>query len=127
MSDHRRILRFVAVGGTSALVHMVLVRVIVEWWAIHPLWANVAAWAIAFWVSFTGHHYLTFGDREVGRRDAAPRFLLLSLLGLAANESLYAALLHWTGLHYMAALIITQIVVAVGTYLLSHAWAFKAR
>lgn len=120
-----RIARFIAVGCTAAAVHFGTVVALVQWAAVAPLLANVAGWLLAFVVSFSGQHLLTFGDRRAPLAQALPRFFLLSAAGFVVNEAAYAAVLHGTGLRYDVALAIVLVGVAVLTYVASSRWAFR--
>lgn len=123
MKVPRSVWRFLLVGGTAAAVHEAVVLALVEAGWLLPWQANLPAFALAWCVSYTGHRSLTFAsDRP--HREALPRFLGVSLLGLALNQALYVALLRWTPLHYAVALFITLAAVAVLTYVLARAWAF---
>jgi putative flippase GtrA len=124
---HWRLARFVAVGSAAAAVHLGVVVALVQAAGARPLQANVLGWLAAFVVSFTGQYRLTFADRAAALLPAMRRFLAISLLGFAANEAGYALALraHW--LRYDLALVLVLMAVAVMTYLLSSAWAFRRR
>lgn len=115
---------FVIVGGTAATVHFGVVLGLVQRLQWAPLAANVAAWCVAFGVSYIGHRHLSFraGAAPLGR--SVRRFATLSLAGLTVNEGAYALLLHGTGLRYDVALALVLAGVAVFTYVLGRHWAF---
>lgn len=115
---------FVAVGCAAAAVHFAAVVLLVTRGGLHPLWANVAAWCVAFGVSWSGHRWLSFRQQAAPKARSAARFALVSLGGLAVNEAAYAVLLHATGLRYEAALAIVLLAVAALTYWLGRHWAF---
>lgn len=87
--------------------------------------ANVAAWLVAFCVSFSGHYRWTFGEQGAPLGLAALRFFAVSAGGFALNEAVYAALLRWSHVRYDAVLAGVLVGVAGGTYLLGRHWAFK--
>lgn len=117
------IIRFGCVGGFAMLVHFLVVALLVPF-GIAPLAANVAAFIVAFQVSFIGHRQWTFGAKKsVGQY---PRMLAVSLTGFAINEALYAVLLKSGLLDYRAALVIVLITVAAGTYIGTRFWVFKS-
>jgi len=121
-----RLLRFGIIGASAAAIHYLTVVVLVETSGIAPLLANVAGFALAFWCSFFGHRYWTFGDHQVAsEQNSARRFLLTALLGFALNEGLFYLLLHGAGLRYEYALGIAVVAVAGVTYVLSRLWAFR--
>ena len=122
----KRLLQFGLVGGAAAAVHLAVVSVLVPWAGWHPLVANVAAFLVAFCVSYAGHARWTFGDSATAARRSLPRFFAVAVTSFAANEALYALLLALTSLQYQVALFITLVAVAVMTFVASRYWAFAA-
>ena len=121
-----RLLRFGIIGASAAAIHYVTVIVLVETSGVVPLLANVAGFSLAFWCSFFGHRYWTFGDHQVvSEKISARRFFLTALFGFALNEGLFYLLLHAVGLRYEYALGIAVVAVAGVTYILSRLWAFR--
>ena len=118
---------FGIVGVSALIVHFVVVSCLLTPLGVPPLWANVAAFLIAFQVSYHGHRRLTFGATVVPHRQSLPRFFGVACLSFAVNESLYGVLLHHTGLDYRIALLIVLFTVAALTFVLSKLWAFRAR
>jgi putative flippase GtrA len=114
---------FLAVGGTAALVHQIVVVMLVESRLLEPAWANVPGFLSAWIFSYIGHRTFTFRS-NAPHSQAAPRFFLISLGAFSANQGLYMAFLHFTPLHYAVALFITLLAVAAGTFVLSRSWAF---
>lgn len=122
----RRLAWFVFVGCVAAAVHLGTVVLLVSGFGWQPLVANVAAWLVAFCVSFSGHWHLTFPHSGAPMVRAIRRFFLISLAGFAVNEAMYAVLLHLTGTQwYAVVLFFVLLAVAVITYLLSSRWAFR--
>ena len=64
MAASRSAAWFLAVGAAATLVHWGVVVALVESLAVRPLLANVAGWALAFCVSFYGHHKLSFRGHQ---------------------------------------------------------------
>lgn len=118
-----RLVGFLAVGASAAAVHEAAVLGLVETGLLRPVVANVPAFLLAWGVSYFGHRRFSF-EPGAPHRQAAPRFFAVSLLGFAANQTLYAALLHFTTLNYAVALFLTLVAVAVMTYALGRWWAF---
>ncbi|MBO9676652.1 MAG: GtrA family protein [Acidovorax sp.] len=115
---------FVAVGCAAAAVHWSVATAIVARAGWPPLLANVAGWLVAFGVSFTGHHLLSFRGHGAGVGRAGLRFFLISAAGFLANEAAYAVLLAWSGVRYDVLLAAVLVGVAGVTYVLSRHWAF---
>ncbi len=117
-------LRFVAVGGSAAATHLLIVWSLVQGLHWPPLGANVAAFLLAFWVSYGGHFLLTFADAGAAHRQALPRFFVVACSSFVANELLYLVALRWLGWHYLVSLMAVLVIVAVGTFISSKLWAF---
>lgn len=124
-SQRLRIASFIAVGTTSAAVHLAVVMLLVSGLGQLPLVANVAGWMVAFFVSLTGHRMLTFRSQRAPWLQAARRFLGVSAAGFVANELAYAALLRWSDVRYDVLLAFVLVAIAVITYLVSSRWAFR--
>lgn len=119
-------LRFVVTGCVAAAVHLSVVVGLVATFGAPPLGANVVGWLTAFVVSFAGHHRWTFAHQGARWHRALPRFFALSAIGFAINEAAYALALRFLPWRYDVLLAGVLLGVAVGTYLLSKWWAFRA-
>lgn len=117
---------FLAIGASSALVHIVTVLNLVSYAQLSPLLANIFAFLIAFNVSYLGHKYLTFAGLENSKQLSLPHFFLVASSGGIINECLYYALLHYTQLNYLIALVLVLGLVAVYSFILSRFWACRA-
>jgi putative flippase GtrA len=119
-----RVAWFLIVGTAAAAVHWGVVVLLVRHGGWRPLMANVVGWLVAFMVSFSGHHRLTFRDHGGSIGSSAARFFLVSAGGFTINEVAYALLMHWSGLRYDLLLAGVLVAVAGLTYLLSRHWVF---
>ena len=119
-------LRFIAIGGSAAVVHLAVVRLVVDARWLVPAWANVLGWLVAFAVSFSGHFYWTFARQGTSLVQALPRFFLLSAAGFAINQAAYVLALRFVPWRYDVLLACVLVAVAVCTYVFSKLWAFKA-
>lgn len=122
-----RLFWFFAVGGAATLVHVAVVSTLVRWTGWQPIPANLVGWCVAFGFSYLGHRHRTFTTRDVDGLAAGRRFLVVSAAAFVANQLGYAAVLAWTPLRYDAAVLVTSLAVAAGTYVLSSRWAFRSR
>ena len=120
-------LRFVVIGCAAAAVHLAVVRWLVGAQWLQPATANVLGWLVAFVVSFSGHFYWTFAQQGTTLWQALPRFFLLSAAGFAVNELAYVLALRFVPWRYDVLLACVLVGVAVGTFVFSKLWAFKAK
>lgn len=119
-------LQFVLVGGTAAATHLMVVALLVHGADMAPLVANGLAFLVAFVVSYNGHALLTFAQAQVRGWAVLGRYFAVACLSFGVNELLYAAALRWLGWNYLVSLLLVLMLVAVGTFVLSKTWAFKA-
>lgn len=117
-----QLFRFGIVGVLAMLMHLAIVSVLVPL-QVAPLLANVAAFIIAFQISYYGHRSWTFRARHEGA--AYWRLLLVSGISFLLNEILYALLLKMSGLDYRASLAIVLVTVSAFTFIASRLWVFR--
>lgn len=122
-----QVLQFVLVGGSAAATHLVVVGLLVWLTGMAPLTANVLGFLVAFIVSYNGHAWLTFSRANARGWATMARFFAVASLSFVVNEVLYAAVLSWLHWNYFWGLAFVLVVVAMGTFVLSKFWAFKAR
>ena len=123
----KRIGRFAVIGAAAGGIHVATVAALVATLGLPPLAANVVGFALAFGVSYAGQRRWTFDAADLPHGRSLPRYLAVALGSFALNESLYALLLRFSPLHYVAALVLTIGVAASATYLASRSWAFAPR
>lgn len=115
---------FMLVGALAALVHLAVVFLLVEYAAWRPAQANVAAFCVAFLVSFQGQRRFTFGSGAPWRRSMA-RWGMVSVAAFALNQFLFTqALQHLPGQPYLLLLAAVTLLVAALSFMLGKVWAF---
>jgi len=122
-----QLLQFVLVGGSAAATHLAVVGLVVWLTGMAPLAANVLGFLVAFIVSYNGHAWLTFSTAQARGWGTVARFFAVACLSFCVNELLYALALRWLPWNYFWSLAAVLVLVAVGTFVLSKFWAFKAR
>ena len=122
-----QLLQFVLVGGGAAATHLAVVGLLVSLAGLAPLWANVLAFLVAFVVSYNGHALLTFSESKAQGWSVVARYFAVACLSFVANEVLYYIALNWLHWHYFWSLAAVLVLVAIGTFVMSKFWAFKAR
>ncbi|WP_353367136.1 GtrA family protein [Acidovorax sp. FG27] len=119
-------LQFMLVGGAAAATHLAVVGLAVSLAGMPPLAANVIAFLVAFVVSYQGHALLTFASAQARGWAVVARYFAVASLSFVVNELLYFIALRWLHWHYLWSLFGVLVLVAVGTFVLSKFWAFKA-
>jgi len=115
--------RFAVIGAAATITHVSVAVLAVERLSTPVLLANALAFAAAVLVSYFGHHAWTF--RRSGRHGKHfPRFLLVALAGLAANQAIMFAIVNLAGLDYLFGLALVVLIVPASSFVLSRRWAF---
>lgn len=115
--------RFFIVGVLATLTHAVIAVSLTEADVMQPLAANCVAFAIAFIVSFSGHHFWSFPGTENWNKRLI-RFFTLSFSGFVANTWLLSSLLKWAALPEAVSIVLAIGVIPLVTYLGARFWAF---
>ncbi|MTI42866.1 putative flippase GtrA [Roseibium hamelinense] len=119
--------RFAIVGATATGVHAATAVGLLEFGILSAFPANIVGFMIAFCVSFTGHHFWSFGasrhDAAVSRR--MRRFFTLAASGFALNSTALAAWLQLTPWPDALGILFSIAVVPGLTFLGSRLWAFS--
>jgi putative flippase GtrA len=120
----RQMLKFGMVGLFATCVHMVIGFLLIQsnW---QPLVANMAAFGIAFLVSFVGHLGFSFADQDVSASSALWKFAIVALIGFGCNEALLVVLLSQDVFSDIIALWVSTGCAAILTFILSRMWAFR--
>ncbi len=124
MNRLRQIARFATVGVAATATHVSVGLALAEGLGVAPFWANLTAFATAVLVSYAGNLVWTFGMAAEGL-GRLPRFVALSLGGLAANQAIVFVAVDAAGWSYRVALAIVVLVVPALTYLASCRWVFR--
>lgn len=115
--------KFGIVGVLATALHFSVVVALVEWFATSPLPANALGYGLAFAVSWFGSSRWTFRGATVARF-AVPRFLCVSLLGLALNQGVNALVIYGLGGPYLAGLAAALVIVPAVTFTLNRVFVF---
>lgn len=120
-----RLVYFVSIGGSAALIHLFTVFNLVKFMHVQALIANVFAFLVAFNVSFLGHKYLTFSRLHNEKILSLPHFFLVAASAGIINEIFYFLLLHYTTLNYLFALFLVLGFVSIYSFFISRFWACR--
>ncbi|MCG7375260.1 GtrA family protein [Pseudomonas luteola] len=116
--------RFAIVGLVATAVHISILWVLINLFAIQVFFANLTAFIIAFLVSFSGHYLWTFKS-SLEFYKAVIRFLLISLSGFLLNNIILITLLKKAWFSNTTAATLAVIIVPAITFIASKLWGFK--
>jgi len=125
VSEFRRAARFAVVGGAATATHLTVGLLLAEGLGMAPFWANFLAFSAAVFVSYFGNLIWTFDLAEAGL-ERLPRFMVVALSGLAANQAIVFFAVNVAGWSYRLALAIVLLIVPALTYLANRQWVFRA-
>lgn len=124
-------IKFGAVGGAATLTHVGSFTLGIELFDLQPLMSNLAAFCVAFGVSFVGHFCWTFHDQTMIKKQnsrlpwrALLRFLMVAITGLVLNSLAVFLVVNQLGLPYGYACALMLTAVPLCTFILSKFWAF---
>lgn len=119
-----QILRFGGVGGVATLSHVAAALAAEAVLPVTPQQANLAGFAVAVVVSYTGHARFTF-DTPLRSGRQFQRFLMLSLAGLAASSLTVHLMTTLLGMGFLAAMAAVAVVVPLFSYIAMRFWVFR--
>lgn len=116
---------FAGVGLAATATHAAVALAVRAAFDASPLDANLAGYLSAVGVSYLGNARLTFGRPALsGRRFL--RFLVVSLMGLAAGQAITWALAERLGWPFPAALAVVVVTIPALSFAAAKLWAFRS-
>lgn len=126
MSLPRQFLRFSGVGVIAAVSHFTVLIALVEFTGTAPVPAALAAFIAGAVTSYSLNRRFTFAtDRS--HHHAIPRFAIVAGGGFLLTGLVMHLLAGRLGMHYVAAQIVTTLVVLAWTFTLNRNWTFGGR
>lgn len=123
-----QIMRFVISGGTATAVNLGTLFILTHFFDVWYLFASVAAFGVAFFVSFSMQKLWTFGDTSQKRAHVqAALFLTVILVALSVNTALIYSFVEYAHLHYLLAQLISGIFIAFMNYFSYKHLVFRDR
>ena len=114
--------RFAVIGGMATALYAV-VALGLSFGGLRVTLASFAAYLTAALFSYAGHKYFTFVS-DGAHRFEAPRFILLTVLGLAVSLILPAVLSGMLGLPAQVPIVATCILIPLVNYVVLRHWVF---
>ena len=115
--------RFGVIGMCAACTHVLVVLAITQM-SVALAIANIAGFLVAFWVSYFGHLYFTFGHQASRSKRTLIKFMFVACSGFLINESLVVLLQHFSHLSSNLIVISAIILTSIITFLFNRYFAF---
>ena len=119
--------KFAVVGVAATLTHAAVAASLLELGQLAAMTSNIAGFAVAFCVSFTGHYFWSFShlrNRSTAMRSMA-RFLVIALAGFLLNATTLTLWLSLTPWPDLTGLLFSIAIVPALTFLGARLWAFS--
>ena len=121
-----RFLLFSLFGAAATAVHYTILMLGVQALDADPVVASTCGAVFGALVSYVLNYHVTF-CATAAHRVVLARFLGMVVLGLALNMLCMHALVDVLNTYYMAAQVLTTLLVLVSNYLISAKWVFMER
>lgn len=118
-----RLMRYGLAGGLSFLTHLVALVALVEWAGLHPVTATTLGFLASVVVSYLLQHLWVF-RAGLRMREAFPRFLVVTAIGLGINSLIMGLGTRLAGQHYLLVQLAAWVAVPCSNYLLNRSWTF---
>ncbi len=125
---HERIgkyVRYLFVGGTCAVLDLLLLYVFIDCFHIWYLSAATASFTIMLVLSYLGQKYFTFRDYTKNHRKQLSVFFIVAIIGLVINAACMFIFVSWMSLWYILASVITKLVVFIWNFVANKKLTFK--
>jgi putative flippase GtrA len=124
MPDFQLLLRFVLVGGSTALLYMGVPYWLVEGAGLHTTVASTIGLTVAICYNYPMHYHWTFSS-EAPHGKAVVRYLLMCAGALLVNGLVMHLGTAASSLHYMFVQILAAVIVTTWSLSLSSLWVFR--
>lgn len=115
--------RFGVIGVCAACTHVCVVLLLTQM-SIALAVANIAGFLVAFWVSYFGHLYFTFGHQASRSKRTLIKFMLVACSGFLVNESLVVLLQHISHLSNSSIVISAILFTSIISFVFNRYFAF---
>ncbi|CDX37364.1 Gtra family protein [Mesorhizobium sp. SOD10] len=122
LASHR-LVRFLVTGIGATLLYALLAAAFSAATPMKPALSSVLAYALAAVFSYAGHKCFTFVSSGAHRFEA-PRFAVLTLIGLTTSFALPASLTDGLGLPTQIPVALTCLLVPLFNYVVLRHWVF---
>ncbi|MBA4788457.1 MAG: GtrA family protein [Rhizobiales bacterium] len=114
---------FIAVGGTAAVAHFLVLGTLVELDMLGPVGASMIGFVVGTLVTYTLNSRFTFQSSR-SHAGAMPRYFAVAGVAFVLNGVLMDLFTHKLGIFYLAAQLLTSALVLCWTFNSYRLWAF---
>jgi putative flippase GtrA len=118
---------YVAVGGVCALLNLAVLWLLTDVLGIHYLVSNTISFFALTPLGFVLQKLMTFRTPGVHAGIEWPRYFATMGTSFAANFALMYMLVSLAGIWYLAANVITTVLLLVANFLVNLRWSFRVQ
>ncbi|UWQ13862.1 GtrA family protein [Aliiroseovarius sp. M344] len=119
-----QLFRFIGVGGLATITHVLLATIAHKFFVTPEMWSNFIGFCGSVLISYSGHSSFTFAA-EANHKQHFPKFLFVSLTGLAASSSIVWVVSTLAGGSFYLAMGLVALIVPLATFLALRFWVFS--
>jgi len=116
--------KFAGVGAIGTVAHYVVLVGLVNLAGTNPVFASGVGAMVGASVNYVLNYRHTF-DSKARHRDAAPKFVIVALVGILINMLVMLVLVAILGVYYLVAQILATGVVLGWNFLGNRFWTFR--
>ena len=116
---------FAGAGAVATGVQYIILILLAEFAGISPVYASAIGYALSAVLNYLLKYHFVFVSEEK-HLAAAPKHVLISIVGLSLNTALMHFGTQTLGLHYLLVQIVTTGVVLLWNFFANAIWTFRA-
>ncbi len=120
----RELILFGIVGVVSTLIHFSVLFVLVEYFSLQPLLANLIAFFASLLGSYGLNHRYTFRS-TLPWQETFPKYFTTVLIGLFLNQTIMWIVVDQWKISYLYGFAIVTVVVPLSNFMLHKYWTFS--
>lgn len=124
---HARVFRFLLSGGIALSTDLAFLYLFTDVFGLWYLASAIAAFILAFGVSFMLQKFWTFGDHsQEGLHMQIGIYFFVTVINLTLNTLLIYVFVEWVGLYYLFAQIVVSALIAIESFFVYQRFIFHS-
>jgi len=120
----QKFIGFAGVGAIATGIQYLILILLTEFTGLTPVYASAIGYAISSVLNYLMKYHFVFSS-EKKHSSTAPKYALISGIGLTLNTALMHVGTETLGLYYLIAQIITTVLVLLWNFFASALWTFR--
>jgi putative flippase GtrA len=116
-------LLFAGVGAVGTLGHYTTLIVLVQFWAVDPVFASSFGFVVGAIVNYILNYHFTF-QSEKRHAEALTKFLIVAIIGAGINGFIMYIGIENTDINYMVVQLFATGVVLLWNFIVNKLWTF---